>query len=635
MTRLTPNLKAPILALAALLFLATPSIANETESKKTFDPIEEKVRSLVSVGRCAFPTFSRDGRTLAFVSNMSGSEQIWTIPIAGGWPNQITSAEALVGATWSPTKDLIAFMAGTGTRQLYIVKSNGEKLKQLSDGDNQISCWNADGNKLFFSSYSRKDGLMEPYVADLTMNSVRPIGRDLKMMFVDDVTPKTEFALVSFWKGKDDNNLCLLNLVDGTQKQLTKNMENVTFTGGGINRSTPQLSSDGRSVYCVSNSIDDSNAFGKIDIGAEPTSNIQYLDIGKHSGQHCSGFCLTRDHKRAAVVWRGGTNKDSIDVVDLTTGMITSLPELPAEGCSEIEFAPDGQSIALTLSGSVVPSDVYLFHIKEAKYEKITHSPHPGIALDELVKPESVTFKSYDGHDVTAWLYRPKNGQKSNPFVIMFDGSGHSFDENVQALLSQGIGVLMPEIREASHVKDTAEIVSGVASKKEASDIKASFDYLVTFALGIPHRIGIMGFSHGGRVALVGLTKFPECFAAGVVHGGSVDSSRALKDSDPTRKKIFDLKIDNPDDKAKAMKNLSAIDDLDDVKAPILVQQGATDAQVPVSQAELLVAELKKRGKPVEYILFPDEGHWIHKLPNRVRLITSMVEFFDQHLKNP
>jgi len=83
---------------------------------------------------------------------------------------------------------------------------------------------------------------------------------------------------------------------------------------------------------------------------------------------------------------------------------------------------------------------------------------------------------------------------------------------------------------------------------------------------------------------------------------------------------------------AEMLKSLSPIHKLDRIKTPLIVLHGANDTNVPLIEAEQIVADFKRREVPVEYVLFPDEGHGWQKLPNRVRSTTSIVNFFDRHL---
>jgi len=117
-----------------------------------------------------------------------------------------------------------------------------------------------------------------------------------------------------------------------------------------------------------------------------------------------------------------------------------------------------------------------------------------------------------------------------------------------------------------------------------------------------------------------------------MVHSGVADFAAYIEQSNPERKLIFDVNAADQKSKAKIYRDLSPITNVNRVKAPVLVQTGVDDKQVPSSQSDLLVTALKQQGKPVEYLKFEDEGHWIHKLPNRIKSIKKEVEFFASHL---
>ena len=95
----------------------------------------------------------------------------------------------------------------------------------------------------------------------------------------------------------------------------------------------------------------------------------------------------------------------------------------------------------------------------------------------------------------------------------------------------------------------------------------------------------------------------------------------------------FDCQYGDPKTQPDLLRALSPLGKLDRIKAPLMVQHGANDTNVPVVEAEQVVNNLKRRGVPVEYILFPDEGHGWRKVPNRVRSTVALVEFFSKYLK--
>ncbi|HEY7513849.1 MAG TPA: prolyl oligopeptidase family serine peptidase, partial [Vicinamibacteria bacterium] len=148
-----------------------------------------------------------------------------------------------------------------------------------------------------------------------------------------------------------------------------------------------------------------------------------------------------------------------------------------------------------------------------------------------------------------------------------------------------------------------------------------------------PRRIGIMGGSYGGYMTMAGLTEYPERFAAGANLFGVVNFATFFAHTEPWMAAISKVEYGDPDKEKDLLRELSPIHKVDRVRAPTLVLHGANDTNVPVVEAEQVVASLKRRGVPVDYVLFPDEGHGFRKTPNRIRSTVAIVRWFEKYLK--
>ena len=132
---------------------------------------------------------------------------------------------------------------------------------------------------------------------------------------------------------------------------------------------------------------------------------------------------------------------------------------------------------------------------------------------------------------------------------------------------------------------------------------------------------------------MAGLTEYPDMFAAGANLFGVVNFETFFKNTQPWMAAISKIEYGDPDKEADMLRRLSPLTRIDRVKAPTIVLHGANDTNVPVIEAEQVVENLKKRNVPVEYVLFPDEGHGWRKTPNRIRSTVSIVKFFEKYLK--
>lgn len=133
---------------------------------------------------------------------------------------------------------------------------------------------------------------------------------------------------------------------------------------------------------------------------------------------------------------------------------------------------------------------------------------------------------------------------------------------------------------------------------------------------------------------MVGLTEYPDRFAAGANLFGIVNFETFFANTEPWMAAISTIEYGDPATELDMLKALSPIYKVDRIKAPTIVLHGANDTNVPVIEAEQIVADLKQRGIPVEYIIFEDEGHGFRKEPNRIRSNLSIIRWFVKYLNS-
>jgi dipeptidyl aminopeptidase/acylaminoacyl peptidase len=208
-----------------------------------------------------------------------------------------------------------------------------------------------------------------------------------------------------------------------------------------------------------------------------------------------------------------------------------------------------------------------------------------------------------------------------------------TFRADYQALLDSGIAVFAPNIRGSSGFGKAFLQLDNHDKRFDANrDIRSAADWLVEAGIGARGRLGIMGGSYGGYAVMVGVTEFPETFAAGANLFGIVNFETFFAQSTPWMGAISSGEYGDPKTQRQLLRELSPIHKLDRVKAAMLVMHGANDTNVPVVEAEQVVSTLKGRGLDVTYVLFPDEGHGWRKEANRVRSTVELVRFFRNHL---
>jgi dipeptidyl aminopeptidase/acylaminoacyl peptidase len=599
------------------------------------DDLEATVARLAKIGSCTSPAFSPDGRQLAFISNMSGLPQIWKVAASGGWPEMVTGLDDPVGSvTWSPDGAWLAFNLAPGggmNEQVYLVRPDGTGLRRLTPGgkdNNRLGVWSRDGKLLTIGSSRRTAAAIDAYVVDVFTGDMRLVTENPGVGGFSDLTPDRRFALLNRLVARGDNNLYLVEIASGRETLLTPHQGPGSFFGS--------FAPDGRSVYLATNKDRDLRAFGRIPLAGGQPGSIEV--VASRPDAELDNFEIDDQGRRAALVWNVA-GKSELEILDLGNGKAESRPKLPAELAGGMKFSSDGSRLALTVSGSTMPADIWTLEVGTGRWTRITSSPHPGVDLGHLVRPELVRYRAHDGLGLSGWLYRPAAGNGPFPTVLSFHGGPESqerpgFSSTYQALLARGIAVFAPNVRGSSGFgKRFVNLDNGALRFDGVKDIRASVDAVVGSGVADPRRIGIMGGSYGGYMVMAGLTDYPELFAAGANLYGVVNFDTFFKHTEGWMAAISKVEYGDPEKEADLLRRLSPIHRVDRVRAATIVLHGANDTNVPVVEAEQVVDSLKKRNVPVEYVLFPDEGHGWRKTANRVRSTVAIAQWFEKHLK--
>jgi dipeptidyl aminopeptidase/acylaminoacyl peptidase len=627
----TPLALTAVVLASSLVFNAVRGLAQGP------DELSVMVERMAKVGRATSPTFSSDGTRIAFVSDLTGVPQIWIVPAEGGWPTLVTADNDPVGGVaWSPKGDWLAYTLAPGggmNTQVFIVKPDGSGQKRLTRGGketNRFFGWTDDGLRVALGANTRNPSAIDAYLVDPMTGTSELVVQNDALATLEDVSRDRKWGLVSRLVGRGDNNLYLVNLDARKETLLTPHTGPGTFSG--------ELSPDAKTVYLVSNAERDLLALARVRLGADGAAGPIEVMASRPDAE-ADAFIINEQGSLAAVVWNVA-GRSELSFVELPSGVLRKGPELPAELAGGLRFSRDGRRLALTLSGAAAPPDVWVIDVASNTLRQLTRVPHVGVDLARLVRPELVKFKAHDGLELSGWLYRPNGQTRPGAYVVSFHGGPEgqerpAFRSDYQALLLAGIGVFAPNVRGSSGFgKKFVNLDNGELRFNGLKDIKSCVEHLVSTKIADPKRIGIMGGSYGGYMTLAGLTEYPELFAAGVNLFGMVNFFTFFEHTEPWMAAISTTEYGDPKTQADLLRSLSPLGKLDRIRAPLMVQHGANDTNVPVVEAEQVVNNLKARGVPVEYILFPDEGHGWRKISNRVKSTAAMVEFFAKHLKS-
>jgi dipeptidyl aminopeptidase/acylaminoacyl peptidase len=615
------------------LFLGLGVVTADTPA--TTDELTKAVTLMARIGRCGSPTFSPDGKTLAFVCDISGVPQVWSAPTEGGWPTLVTALDDPVNSVeWSPSGDWLAFAVAPGggmNSQIYLVHPDGTGLKRYTRGgkdNNWLASWTHDGSAVMMSSNVRDGGAMDSYLLAVPDGKMEMVAQNPGVGNFEDISRDSRLALVSRTKSRGSNDVYLIDLRSKKEVNLTAHDGPGQFAG--------RFSHNAKTVYLASNKDRDLESFAQERIGPEVAAGVIQV-IAAREDAELAEFDINEQGTQAALIWNVA-GKSELAFVNLRTEKADSGPPLPRELAFAPKFSRDGKQLALVLNGAAAPSDVWILDLASRRFHQVTHSAHAGINLEDLVRPELVHYSASDGLPLSGWLWLPKHWSPPGPVVLSFHGGPEGeelpgFRSDYQALLMQGIAVLAPNVRGSSGFgRRFVNLDNGELRFNAIKDIKSSVDYLVAQKIADPGRLGIMGGSYGGYMTMAGLTEYPDLFKAGADLFGVVNFETFFANTEPWMAAISTVEYGDPKTQLDLLRRLSPINKVDQVKAATIVLHGANDTNVPVVEAEQVVNNLKQRGVPVQYVLFPDEGHGWRKMPNRIRSTVEVTRWFANYL---
>jgi dipeptidyl aminopeptidase/acylaminoacyl peptidase len=224
------------------------------------------------------------------------------------------------------------------------------------------------------------------------------------------------------------------------------------------------------------------------------------------------------------------------------------------------------------------------------------------------------------------------------PVVVQVHGgpesqSQTSFNPVTQYLVNRGYAVLAPNVRGSTGYGRTYTHLDDVDKRLDSvADLKAAVDWLRESKKVDADRVAVMGGSYGGFMTLSALTTYPELWAAGVDIIGIANFETFLRNTGAYRRHWRIPEYGDPDRDQELFRRISPIHHVDRINAPLIVIQGDNDPRVPLSESEQIVDAVKRRGLPVEFLRFPDEGHGLVKLQNKLVAYPAIGEFLDRHL---
>ncbi|CAN5447503.1 MAG: prolyl oligopeptidase family serine peptidase [Acidimicrobiia bacterium] len=587
--------------------------------KDLLPPPHWRMEAVASTFRPRHPVVSPDGTQVLFLVDSDMSD-VWRVAVAGGRPERLTTHRQPApfwedtAATWSPDGTRFAYVAD-GT--VHVAAAAGSPPHPLVEGDSPQ--W-IDRTRLLITV--NRNGRTRLAVIDIADPWPHPLTGGDGHAAAASLTADRSKAAYAFYPAADRrrSDIRMVDLTTGEDRHLSGEP--------GFADASPAIRPDGSLVAFVS----ERSGWSEVHlVGADGAGERRLTD---HRAD-LSGLAWSGDGSRlAGIATRAG--KADLVTIDPETGAVTvvaqggtwSSPSWTGDdrlvAGHESHHAPS--TIAAVTGGGAVTTLV------DPTPAQVRSAPH--------VTPEPVTFRSGDGLDIPAFLFRPPAADRGPvPAVVYPHGGptsyyGDEWDGYAQYFLDKGYAWLAINFRgSTSYGLDFERANHGDWGVGDRDDCLAAHDYLAGLDWIDRRRIGIFGASYGSYLALLCLVDDPEHrYACGVAKYGDSDILNSWAMGDVTGVEDLERMMGHPGDDPDAYLAGSPLARLEAIERPILIAHGELDDRVHPRQSEQLVERLEELGKTYEYVTYPTEGHGLLRRQPQLDFYRRLERFLDWHL---
>lgn len=595
---------------------------------------------ITSLERIRSHRLAPDGRSLAFIKDTETLSDVYLLSLDGGWPERVSTHRDIVAywddeiPQWSPDSKWLAFTIDGHVHitpagpTLVHVEGGGlpKKITDFTEGAFSPK-WMPDSEHLIVGVTRRKaDQLV---LTDRNGAWPRPL-TDSPDGDHWDAQPAPDGKSIAYLLRRFDDinrlDICLLDLESGQTRTLYGKPKTRTHS--------PRWSPDGKWVAFICQED------GHDDLWMVRPDGSDLRQVTK-LGYDIAQFAFSPDGARIAltVIRQGSITLEVLEQGEQGPAGLHSLMASPlGMGVhANPNWSPDGKFLTFEFESPVLPPDIYQIKVADGEIKQLTFSMPPALAKNKRVMPEVVSYKSFDGLDIPAFLFRP---EKPNGAAVLHPHGGPSalyaaeWDELAQYLVAKGYTFIAPNYRgstgygvEFEHrnyndwgVGDTKDCIYGAR-------------YLATLPGIDPARIAILGGSYGGYMTICSLSRDPEYhFACGIAKYGDSNLYSSWAQCKRELRLYTEIFLGHPARNRKAYELGSPILEVTNVKKPMLILHGLLDDVVPPEASEEWVEALKKHDKTFEFKTYPDEPHGFLRRKNQLDVYARVEQFLDWYL---
>ena len=584
-------------------------------------------------------SFSPDESNLLITSDATGVYNAYRQPTSGGKPQMLTDSttNATSGVSYFPHDGRILFTSDKGGNEnnhLFVRELDGS-TKDLTQGEKvkaSFAGWSGDKKAFYVTTNEREPKYFDLYRYTTDGYSKQLIFRNTEGWSISDISDDGRWIALGKVRNNADSDVYVWDAEDPDAAP-----KHITQHEGNISHRVMTFTRDSKEIYYGTNGEGEFNQAWSYNLAngnrkpvVQARWDVSYVYFSENGRYRVTG--INRDARTV------------VTVLDTTTNRKLKLPNLPEGDVRGISISPSETKMAFYVNGDTSPSNLFVMDLDAGDHQRLTDTLNPAINQEHLVAGKVIRYRSFDGLRIPSILYRPQTASRSAkvPALVWVHGgpggqSRMGYRAAIQHLVNHGYAVLAVNNRGSSGFGKT---FFHMDDKKhgdvDLKDCVWARRYLEKQSWVDGSKVGIIGGSYGGYMVAAALTFQPEEFDVGIDIFGVTNWLRTLKSIPPYweafRESLY-AELGDPEEEEERRRAISPLFHGENIVRPLLVVQGANDPRVLQVESDEMVAAARKNGVPVEYVVFPDEGHGFRKRTNRITASEAYVKFLDKHLK--